>query len=311
MKNWTIFGVLVCFIFNNYANAQNSGSRVPYSLKNDFETGELFGWEAYPYAQDIAFDALYFASKTPTYKNSKYALARPLKSHDTNELYQGFTRRLNLFTTADTRVKAAIYFQSDRNAESLELSLGTFDGRRFLHKITKPQANTWIEIDLPLSSFSHKGQPLHADEHIQVITVEGTYQIKNYLYTYTILMDDFQINGERDTRFVPLVPEATVFEMFNVSVLNKHYFFGDVISLKTSTEGNLNLKQVKASLIDSRGKMVKDNIAFTHSGNDWQNESIYKFSEKDERGQWEIRLKGIDDQGATISQSFRFLMPGN
>jgi hypothetical protein len=70
MKNWTLFGVLVCFIFNNYANAQNSGIRVPYSLKNDFETGELFGWEAYPYAQDIAFDALYFASKTPTYKKA-------------------------------------------------------------------------------------------------------------------------------------------------------------------------------------------------------------------------------------------------
>ncbi|SDM36068.1 Heparinase II/III-like protein [Daejeonella rubra] len=311
MKNRTLFWVLACFIFSNYANAQNSGSRVPYTVYNDFETGELFGWEAYPYAQDIAFDALYFASKTPTYKNSKYALARPLKAHDTNELYQGFTKRLNLYTVPDTRVKAAIYFQSDRNAESLDLSLGTFDGRRFLHKISKPQANTWIEIDLPLSSFSLKGQPLHADEHIQVITVEGTYPVKNYLYTYTILMDDFQINGERDTRFVPLVPEATVFEMFNVSVLNKHYFYGDMISLKTSTEGNLNLKQVNASLIDSRGKVVKDNIPFTLSENNWQNESIYKFSEKDARGQWEIRVKGIDNQGAQISQSFRFLMPGN
>ena len=156
MNYRAIFWVLACFIFSNYANAQNSGSRVPYVLNNDFETGELFGWEAYPYAQDIAFDALYFASKTPTYKNSKYALARPLKAHDTNELYQGFTKRLNLFTIPDTRVKAAIYFQSDRNAESLEVSLGTFDGRRFMHKINNPQANTWIEIDLPLSSFSHK-----------------------------------------------------------------------------------------------------------------------------------------------------------
>ena len=311
MNYRAIFWVLACFIFSNYANAQNSGSRVPYVLNNDFETGELFGWEAYPYAQDIAFDALYFASKTPTYKNSKYALARPLKAHDTNELYQGFTKRLNLFTIPDTRVKAAIYFQSDRNAESLEVSLGTFDGRRFMHKINNPQANTWIEIDLPLSSFMFKGQALHADEHIQVITFEGAYPVKNYLYTYTILMDNFQINGERDTRFVLSAPISTVFDMFNVSVLNKHFFYGDIISLKTSAEGNPNLKQVNASLIDSRGKVVKDNIAFTRSGNDWQNESIYKFSEKDERGQWEIRLKGIDNQGATISQSFRFLMPGN
>jgi hypothetical protein len=115
------------FLIINSVTAQQ-GSRVPYKLFNDFETGELYGWETYPYAQDIAFDALYFASKTPTYNSSKYALARPFKAHDTNELYHGFTKRLNLYTTSDTRVKAAVYFQSDRNPESLELSLGTFGG---------------------------------------------------------------------------------------------------------------------------------------------------------------------------------------
>lgn len=311
MKNTAIFfWVLVCFIFCKYANAQYAGKKISYTVFNDFETGELFGWEAYPYAQDIAFDALYFASKTPTYKNSKYALARPIKAHDTNELYQGFTKRLNIYTIPDTRIKAAIYFQSDRNADFLELSLGTFDGRRFMHKINNPKANTWIEIDLPLSSFSSKGQPLQAAEHIQVITIEGSYLIKNYLYTYTILMDDFQINGERDIRFIPSVPTATVFEMFNISVLNSHFFYGDMIKLKTSVEGNVNLKMVKASLLDSHGNIIKDNINFTRIGNDWQNESIYKFSEKDARGQWEIRLRGIDDEGAQIGQSFRFLMPG-
>jgi hypothetical protein len=112
---------LVAFMLSfGQAKAQK---RTPFVLFNDFESGELFGWETYPYAQDIAFDALYFASKTPTFKESKYALARPLKAHDTNELYQGFTRRLNLYTTSDTRIKAAVYFQSDRNPES-----GAFSG---------------------------------------------------------------------------------------------------------------------------------------------------------------------------------------
>lgn len=136
-----------------------------------------------PYAQDIAFDALYFASKSPTYKDSKYALARPFKANDTNELYQGFTRRLNFYTNSDTRVKAAIYFQGDRNAESLELSLGTFDGRRYMTKINNPKANTWLELDIPISNFKLKGESLKADEHIQVITIQGSYSVVNYLFT--------------------------------------------------------------------------------------------------------------------------------
>src|SRR6476660_5168164 len=165
MNKLVLFLLLGSTLTINRAEAQN---RVPYKLFNDFETGELYGWETYPYAQDIAFYALYYASKTPTYKNSKYALARPFKAHDTNELYQGFTKRLNLYTSADTRIKAAIYFQSDRNPETLELSLGTFDGKRYIHSITKPLANTWIELDLPISVFNLKGQALKPNEHIQV-----------------------------------------------------------------------------------------------------------------------------------------------
>ena len=301
--------LLFCMIFN-YANAQKAGSRIPYKLFNDFETGELFGWETYPYAQDIAFDALYFAHKSPTYKDSQYALARPFKAHDTNELYQGFTKRLNMYTKPDTRVKAAIYFQSDRDPESLELSLGTFEGQRYFHTINKPKGNRWIELDLPLTAFTLNGQQLRADQHIQVITIQGAYPVVNYLFTYTILMDDFQINGEREAHFLTSAPVSTNFEMFDISILNKHYFFGDNLSLKTSPEGNISLKQLKGSLVDSRGLVVKDNILFNRIGNEWLNESIYKFSEKDARGQWEIRLQGLDNKGAALNYAFRFLMPG-
>lgn len=245
MKKQLILSIVALCLMFKLAYAQNPQSRVPYTLFNDFETGELFGWETYPYAQDIAFDALYYAVKSPTYKDSKYALARPFKAHDVNELYQGFTKRLNLYTIDGSRVKAAVYFQGDRNPESLELSLGTFEGKRYFHKINNPKANTWLELDLPISAFKLNGQSLGAGEHIQVITLKGSYPIVNYLYTYTILMDDFSFNGERDRQFIATSPGSTNLDMFDVSILNKHFFYGDNISLKVAPEGNINLKQVK------------------------------------------------------------------
>lgn len=311
MRYKLLYFLLICTGLGISAFAQNTNLRRSYTLFNDFETGELFGWEAYPYAQDIAFDALYFAARTPTYKNSKYSLARPLKAHDTNELYHGFTRRLNIYTVSDTRVKAAVYFQSDRNPDLLELALGTFDGRLFTHKISKPQANTWIELDIPIESFRDENRQLKADEHIQVITVKGTYNTKNYLFTYNMLMDDFSMNGARESRFIPSSPTADHFEMFNISILKQHFFYGDKLSFSTKVEDGLKLKQLKGTLLDSKGKIVKDDISFSSVADEWKNESIHVFSEKDARGQWEIRLKGTDSDGSAITQSFRFLMPGN
>ena len=200
MRKQLLLAVLAWHFSLVWAEAQPASSRVEYQMLNDFETGELFGWEPFPYAQDIGFDALYFTRRSPTYKNSRYALARPLKAHDTNELYQGFTKRLDFYTTNSTRIKAAVYFQSDRNPASLEVSLGTFDGRRFFHRIDAPVANQWLELDIPLDAFTAQNVSLKPGEHIQVITLKGTYPVVNYLFTYTILMDDFQINGQRDRR---------------------------------------------------------------------------------------------------------------
>ena len=178
-----------------------------------------------------------------------------------------------------------MYFQSDRNPAALEISLGTFDGRRFFYRIDAPLANQWLELDIPLDAFRAQNVSLKPGEHIQVITLKGTYPVVNYLFTYTILMDDFQINGQRDRRFVSSNPVSTDFDMFGVSILNRHYFYKDVISLKISSEDNEMPGSVSGTLVNSQGKIVKDNIQFKRDGNSWVNSAIYKLAAKDLPGQ--------------------------
>ena len=85
-------------------------------------------------------------------------------------------------------------------------------------------ANTWLELDIPVGEFMLNGQSLPAGEHIQVITLNGSYQTVYYLNTYTILMDDFQLNGDRDARFIAAAPASTDLDMFDISILNQHFF---------------------------------------------------------------------------------------
>ena len=292
------------------AGQEGEVSKISYTLEDDFETGELFGWEPYPYAEDIGFDALFFTQTSPTYNNSKYALARPVRANDIVELYHGFTKRLNLWTTSESRLQAAVYFQSDRNPAKLELSLGTFDGRRYRHTIENPEANQWLELDIPMEAFKLNGQSLAAGEHLQVVTLEASYPMVYYLYTYTVLMDDFKLNGERQRRFIGIEPASSDFDMFDISVLNKHFFYGDNVALTVTPEGDVPLRQVSGTLVDSEGKVVKDNIRFSGSNNGWVSNAIHKFKKEDARGQWQIRLTGQTEQDTEVRWSFTFLMPG-
>jgi len=118
--------------------------RVPATIKDDFETNELCGWESYPYAQDIGYEPFTVPQKTPAHNNSKYSIAKIQKPNDIVELYEGFTKQLDLWTVAGTRMKCAVFLMSDRNAAELEFSICLLDGRRYFHRVKNAAANRWL-----------------------------------------------------------------------------------------------------------------------------------------------------------------------
>lgn len=295
----------------SFSNAQRPADRIAYKLFNDFETGELFGWEPYPYAEDIGSNRLFFSQKSPSYNNSHYALSTLVRANDAVELYHGFTRRLDLWTTSSTHIHVAVYFQSDRDPSELELSLGTFDGKRYMDTIRNPKANHWLELNIPRDSFRLNGHPLASDEHIQVVTLKASYPMVYWLNTYTMLMDDFLINGERDRHFVGKEIPTTDLNMFSTSIIDKHFFYGDTIDLSFTTEENIALSEVRGTLIDGKGVVIKDNILFRQKNNEWINKYIYKLKDGDAKGEWKIKLVGQTYRGTEVRDELKFLMPGN
>jgi len=290
--------------------SQNTPNLIPHTLFHDFETGEQFGWEPYPYQQDIGYDALFFTRQSPTYGESNYALARPVRANDTTELYHGFTRRLNMWTNEQTRLQAQIFLQTDRSPATLEVALGTFGGRLYSHVIESPQTNRWVELDLAVSDFrDEQGRSLQAGEHIQVVKLEAEYPSVYYLFTYTILMDDFQLTGDRQRRFVAEDPISTDLEEFDQSILKRHYYAGETMSLRVNPEGNIALDRVRGRLLDSSGRVVRDNIAFERRDGAWVNDSIRRFQSSDARGQWSIELMGQRSGRADVEWAFDFLVP--
>ena len=129
-------------------------------------------------------------------------------------------------------------------------------------RIQNPEANKWIELDIPVKDFLSDGKSPATGDHIQVVTIKAIYPMVYYLYTYTILIDNFSINGGGSQKFVAVKPASVDFNMFDISILNKHFFYGDVLSLTTIPQGKIQLLQVWGKLIDGRNKIVKDNIKF-------------------------------------------------
>ncbi|MFA6944396.1 MAG: heparinase II/III family protein [Pedobacter sp.] len=308
---------LALCLFICSVNAQNAAKRVPYTIHDNFDTGEMFTWEPYPYQQDTGYDPLFGTKKEPAYGGKGSSLSRLTKPNDANDLTQGFTKRIDMYTLPSTRLKFAYYFMSDRKPEKLDVSLGTFDGRLFTYTILSPKANTWVEVDIPVESFKfYNGKSLSDGVHLQVVVMKAFYPLVNHLPSYSMLMDEFILNGERSRQFIAQSPKSTWFGQFGHAVLNRHYSNADVIALNIAPEDGVKLDEVTAELISPDNKIVLNNIKFYDDGTHgdlkasdgiWSNKAVYTIKATDPRGQWKVRVTGSGN--AQFSWDLGFIVP--
>ena len=284
--------------------------RVPFTLRDDFETGEMDGWEAYPYAQDVGYEPFTVTRQEPA--RGRYCLAQAHRSHDTVELRQGFTKEIDLWTAADTRLQLALFLVTDRRPKCVLLSLCLVDGDRYFHTVPSPEANQWIDFDIPVRDFTAGDQRLGAGQHVQAVTIEVSYATTSHLLSYTICLDDFALSGERPCRFVSRDIAASTFPLCDHSVLHRHFHYGDAFNLEVVPE-DLPAgppASVSCTLLDPAGQVRAADLELTQRDGAWTLDCGYAFDEADPRGQWTASLIGRCDDGHHIAWDFRFLMPG-
>jgi hypothetical protein len=147
MKIKAILPFLSLFLFVSALNAQTSGSRVPYVIYDNFDTGEMFTWEPYPYQQDTGYDPLFGTKKEPAFGGKGSSLSRLTKPNDANDLTQGFTKRIDMYALNSTRLKVAYYFMTTENQRSWMfpsgLSMANYSPIPFYHQRQMPGWN-WI-----------------------------------------------------------------------------------------------------------------------------------------------------------------------
>jgi hypothetical protein len=288
--------------------------RIPYTAYYDFETGELNGWECYPYAQDIGWDPRTVCKTEPSHEGSKFSLTRMVEPNQVAGLEEGFTKQLDMWTSTGSRMQYMLFLTADRRPEKLETSICLFDGRRFFKNISAPEVNKWIKLDFPLREFTFSGKPLETGRHIQAVTIKATYPEVSDFISYTINLDNFALSGERQRRFLAVDPPSTTFEMFNSSILHKHFFYGDILSMSVKPEnaaGKAQVGSVECALLDPSGKEVVSGFKLKAASNGiWTAENIHAFSKNDPRGQWRLAFSG-KTPGGEVQWSFGFIMPGN
>ena len=304
---------LALFTFLSIANAQTLGNRVPYMIYDNFDTGEMFTWEPYPYQQDTGYDPAFSTKKEPAYGGKGSSLWRLTKPNDAKDLTQGFTKRINMYATSSTRLKFAFFFMSDRKPETLDVSLGTFEGVLYTHTIKSPKANTWVDIDLPIESFKSSGKSLSPGDHLQVVVLKAFYPVVNHLPSYSMLVDEFRLNGERPRQFIATQPGSTWFEQFNQSVIHSHYTTGNTISLSVKPEEGAKPTAVNVDLISPDGQDMIKKVKFYDDGTHgdtkagdgiWSNNAVYTIKAGDPRGQWKARFNAEGGHGFTWDLTF-------
>ncbi len=283
---------------------------MPCTISFNFETAEFYGWESYPYAQDIGWDPRLLCLEEPAHAGSKYSLARMMEPNDVMGTYLGFTRQFDLWTSAETRWKSLVYLTADRRPPQLELSICLLDGRRFFKIIDLPEVNRWLELDLPLGDFTFDGRSLGAGERIQAVTIKAEYPRTNDFLSYTMNLDDFSLSGERPRRFLAVEPAATVLDQLNSAYLHRHFYSGEPLTLTVKPEGEDDLTRVVCEVITPGGQAIVRGAKLAKSEGGWKADKVYVFSSKDPRGAWKIDFTGLNPQGIEVKWGFSFLVPG-
>lgn len=122
MKKYILLQLAAFYLILNYAHAQDHQGRVPYKIYDNFNTGETFTWEPYPYQQDTGYDPAFSTKKEPAYGMKGSSLYRITRPNDALDLSQGFTKRIDLYTMGSTRVKFVFFMMSDRKPETMEVN---------------------------------------------------------------------------------------------------------------------------------------------------------------------------------------------
>ncbi|OGD21132.1 MAG: hypothetical protein A2W03_03925 [Candidatus Aminicenantes bacterium RBG_16_63_16] len=290
---------------------------IPDTVRDDFESGEMNAWESYPIAQDPGFDPETWCVREPAFGGSRYSLCKVIEPNDTDwprdENLVGLTKKIRLWTRADTELSLAVFAEGDRRPAEIRVILYGSDGSKYSWSQTAPKANEWISLRLSPADFRAAGKPLEPGTLLEAVAVLARFGPVNPHRSYSLFLDDFSLSGERPLRFVGDDPSSTYLDKFFFTFLNRHFHRGETISLKLAPETGaepFELESLTGVLLDSAGKRVVNGVHFKPAANGvWESGPIYRIGPADRAGRWKLVLDGLGKNGARITDELYFLVP--
>ena len=123
MRIQSLISVLTFSVLLAFASApgQISGAiTVPAEFRQDFEEGDISGWESYPPFQDSAFDPDFKCSRENNLPGSRYALSRKVQIGFPTKYEIGFIRKVRLHVTASSTVSFSYLLKMFGDAKKME-----------------------------------------------------------------------------------------------------------------------------------------------------------------------------------------------
>ncbi|MCE5250879.1 heparinase II/III family protein [bacterium] len=295
------------------------------ALRDNFETGELNSWESYPYAEDPGFDPDIVCVSEPSYGNSAFSLTRILEPNDTDyprdRNLLGMTRKCRIRTNSGTEIGLAVFLDADRKAREIRIILCAADGRRFTRTEKNPPSMQWIPIRRTPGDFTSGSETLQPGVEIEAVAVLAEFGTVSPHRSYAIHIDNFELTGETERRFIGVDPATTFFDKFRLTALNRHFHRGETISLSVRPEQGdhpINLKSVTAVVYDSGGRactrdsrLYDDGSHGDRAGSDgvWSSGALYRIGNNDPAGRWKLVIRGSGSNGETVEDEFFFIVP--
>ncbi len=244
-----------------------------FIYEENFESRELNAWASYPLWQDTAYDPnLRVGTIVPG--DSNISLIQKVTPYTNVDNYAGAQKKLDMYLVPGSSIKLRYYLKTQLRAEFFKIRIAAGSNGKIDFTISNPSSNSWEWVEARYEDFIKENQKL-AGKKIKANALAVLVKFPNADPAMSIYLglDDITFKGARIFPFEFIEPKVFNLSEWKPYIPQRHYFRGDIFSLKGKWPVEANRVEVKIVNFADRSKTIFKSF-LKKIKNEWQLEGI-------------------------------------
>ena len=227
-----------------------------FVYEENFESRELNAWASYPLWQDTAYDPnLRVGTIAPGDPN--ISLIQKVTPYTSVESYAGAQKNLDMYLMPGSTIKLRYYLKTQLRPEFFKIRIAGGSDGKIDFTISNPKTNSWEWAEAAYDNFIQENPKLSGKKiKVNALAVLAKFPNADPAMPIYLGLDDIAFKGARLIPFEFIEPKVFKLSEWEPYIPQRHYFRGDIFSLKGKLRLEANRVEVKIVNFADRSRTI-------------------------------------------------------